>query len=57
MPEGHTIHRATRLQRRRFDGQVLEVDWPQGRFTDGAAERSGRWLEGADALGRHRFHR
>ena len=57
MPEGHTIHRAARLQRRRFAGEVLEVDSPQGRFADGAAELSGRRLEGVDALGKHLFHR
>lgn len=57
MPEGHTIHRAARLQRRRFAGEVLEVDSPQGRFSDGAAELNGRRLEGVDALGKHLFHR
>lgn len=57
MPEGHTIHRAARLQRRRFAGEVLAVDSPQGRFSDGAAELTGRRLEGVDALGKHLFHR
>ena len=57
MPEGHTIHRAARLQRRRFAGEVLNVDSPQGRFSDGAAELNGRRLEGVDALGKHLFHR
>ena len=57
MPEGHTIHRAARLQRRRFAGEILEVDSPQGRFSDGAAELNGRRLEGVDALGKHLFHR
>ena len=53
MPEGHTIHRAARLQRRRFAGEALNVDSPQGRFSDGAAELNGLRLEGVDALGKH----
>lgn len=57
MPEGHTLHRAARLQRRRFAGHRLRVDSPQGRFSDGAALLDGRLLEGVDAIGKHLFHR
>ncbi len=57
MPEGHTIHRAARLHRRRFGGHALAVDSPQGRFADGAAVLDGRVLEGVDALGKHLFYR
>ncbi len=57
MPEGHTIHRAARLHRRRFAGQALAVDSPQGRFADGAAMLDGRVLEAVDAHGKHLFYR
>lgn len=57
MPEGHTIHRAARLQRRRFGGARLRVDSPQGRFGSGADVLDGRVLEGIDALGKHLFYR
>ena len=57
MPEGHTIHRAARLQRRRFVGEPLVVDSPQGRFATGAAVLDGRVLTGVDAHGKHLFHR
>lgn len=57
MPEGHTIHRAARLQRRRFAGNTLRVDSPQGRFDAGARILDGRELVGVDALGKHLFHR
>ena len=36
MPEGHTIHRLARDQRRLFGGQTLAAASPQGRFADGA---------------------
>ncbi|MGA1686143.1 MAG: Fpg/Nei family DNA glycosylase, partial [Ilumatobacteraceae bacterium] len=42
MPEGHTLHRAARLQGRRFAGHRLRVDSPQGRFEAGAALIDGR---------------
>lgn len=57
MPEGHTLHRAARLQRRRFAGHQLRVDSPQGRFETGAAMIDGRVLEGVEAVGKHLFHR
>ena len=57
MPEGHTLHRAARLQGRRFAGHRLRVDSPQGRFDAGAAVVDGRTLEGVEAVGKHLFHR
>ena len=51
MPEGHTIHRAARLQRKRFAGEPLVVDSPQGRFAAGAARLDGRTLLDVDAHG------
>ena len=57
MPEGHTIHRAARLQHRRFAGDALAVDSPQGRFAAGASVLDGRTLERVDACGKHLFYR
>lgn len=53
MPEGHTIHRLARDQRRDFVGQRLQVSSPQGRFAAGAKLLDGRILEGIDAYGKH----
>ena len=57
MPEGHTIHRAARRQRRELGGQTLRASSPQGRFAEGAAALDGRRLEGVDAVGKHLFYR
>ena len=57
MPEGHTIHRHARQQRRLFQGQRLHASSPQGRFAEGAALLDGRVLEQTDAWGKHLFHR
>lgn len=57
MPEGHVLHRAARLQRRRFRGHVVAASSPQGRFADGAAQLDGQRLDGIDALGKHLFYR
>jgi endonuclease-8 len=56
MPEGHTIHRAARDQRRRFRGEVLNVSSPQGRFRAGAKQLNGRPLEDIEAHGKHLFY-
>ncbi|MFO7547830.1 MAG: zinc finger domain-containing protein [Acidimicrobiia bacterium] len=56
MPEGHTIHRAARLQSQRFVGPCLRVWSPQGRFADGAALLDGRLIERIDAHGKHLFY-
>lgn len=57
MPEGHTIHRAARLHRRRFRGEALAVDSPQGRFAGGAARLDGLVLLDVEALGKHLLYR
>jgi endonuclease-8 len=57
MPEGHTIHRAARLQTKRFVGTELAVSSPQGRFDDGAALLDGQVIEEIDAWGKHLFYR
>lgn len=57
MPEGHVLHRAARLQGRRFNGQVVSATSPQGRFADGAAQLDGQTITGIDALGKHLFYR
>ena len=53
MPEGHTIHRAARLQRAALAGHTLAVDSPQGRFAAGAALLDGRVLRDVEAYGKH----
>ncbi|MEZ5375686.1 MAG: DNA-formamidopyrimidine glycosylase family protein [Acidimicrobiales bacterium] len=56
MPEGHVIHRAARLQGRRFKGKMVSVSSPQGRFRDGAATLDGRRIERMHAYGKHLFY-
>jgi formamidopyrimidine-DNA glycosylase len=57
MPEGHTIHRAARLQTKRFGGHEVEVWSPQGRFSEGAAVLTGHEMDRVDALGKHLLYR
>lgn len=57
MPEGHVLHRAARLQARRFAGKIVSARSPQGRFADGAAQLDGQTIAGIDALGKHLFYR
>ncbi len=57
MPEGHVLHRAARLQGRRFRGHRVAVTSPQGRFAAGAARLDGQTVDGIDALGKHLFYR
>ncbi|MEO0494120.1 MAG: DNA-formamidopyrimidine glycosylase family protein [Actinomycetota bacterium] len=57
MPEGHVLHRAARLQGRRFRGKAVRTTSPQGRFADGAATLNGQTVVGIDALGKHIFYR
>lgn len=52
MPEGHTIHRAARDQRKKLVG-ALEVTSPQGRFSDGAESLDGHELRDIHAHGKH----
>jgi endonuclease-8 len=57
MPEGHTLHRLARDQRRDLVGGPVAASSPQGRFTEGAARLDGRVLEGVEAFGKYLFHR
>ncbi len=57
MPEGHVLHRAARLQGRRFRGKTVRATSPQGRFAAGAAVLDGQTVSGIDALGKHLFYR
>ncbi len=57
MPEGHVLHRAARLQGKRFNGKVLELSSPQGRFREGADRLNGQMLETIEAKGKHLFYR
>jgi formamidopyrimidine-DNA glycosylase len=53
MPEGHTVHRAARLQHAFLAGRAVRADSPQGRFADGAALLDERSLERVEAYGKH----
>jgi endonuclease VIII len=53
MPEGHTIHRAARDQRKMLAGKRIAVSSPQGRFFDGAAQIDGELCESVEAYGKH----
>jgi formamidopyrimidine-DNA glycosylase len=57
MPEGHTIHRLARDQRRDLAGHPVSVSSPQGRFAESAAQLDGRSIVGVDAFGKHLFQR
>ncbi len=57
MPEGHVLHRAARLQGRRFNGEIVELSSPQGRFSEGADRLSGQQLDSIRAKGKHLFYR
>jgi formamidopyrimidine-DNA glycosylase len=56
VPEGHTLHRLAREQRRLFAGRPVRVSSPQGRFTDGAALLDGHVLARTEAYGKHLLH-
>jgi endonuclease VIII len=55
VPEGHTLHRLARQQNALFQGRIVAVSSPQGRFADGAALLDGRRLERVTAYGKHLF--
>lgn len=57
MPEGHTIHRAARDQRRMLAGQVIAVSSPQGRFSNGAVRLDGCRCLTIEAYGKHLVYR
>ena len=56
MPEGHTIHRHARLQRRHLKGKRVAAWSPQGRFDDGAARLDGGTVRDIRAVGKHLFY-
>ncbi len=56
MPEGHTIHRAARLQNKRLRGRPVRSESPQGRFASGASLVDGIELANISANGKHLFY-
>ena len=56
MPEGHTIHRLARDQRRDLRGRRVVASSPQGRFAEGAARLDGAVPTRIEAWGKHLFH-
>ena len=57
MPEGHTLHRLARLHQDRYGGSEVRVHSPQGRFASSASLVDGSVFVGAEAHGKHLFHR
>jgi len=55
MPEGHTLHRLALDINEAFQGRVLSVSSPQGRFTESAAQLDGSVLVESTAHGKHLF--
>jgi endonuclease-8 len=56
VPEGHTIHRLAIRHRELFAGAPVTASSPQGRFSAGAAQLSGRTLVDTEAYGKHLLH-
>lgn len=56
MPEGHVLHRAARLHGKRFNGQRIEAESPQGRFASGAEAVDGATVSNVTAVGKHLFY-
>lgn len=57
MPEGHTLHRLAKDQRRDLRGHKVAVSSPQGRFADSARLLDQHVVERVDAYGKHLFTR
>ncbi len=57
MPEGHTIHRIARDHQKWYAQQVLSLESPQGRFSEGCELLDGHTLERVEAHGKHLFYR
>lgn len=53
MPEGHSIHRAARIQNAALGGKMISSVSPQGRFAREAASLDGRRLRRVEAVGKH----
>ena len=56
MPEGHTIHRAARLQAQALGDGPVAIHSPQGRFAEGAALLDGARVTSIEAVGKHLFY-
>ncbi|HSP39645.1 MAG TPA: DNA-formamidopyrimidine glycosylase family protein [Frankiaceae bacterium] len=56
MPEGHTIHRLARDQRKVLEGRPLQASSPQGRFAEGARLIDGKVLSRINPYGKHLFY-
>jgi endonuclease-8 len=56
VPEGHTIHRLARDQRRDLAGAPVRASSVQARFAEGAARLDGQVLERIEPYGKHLFH-
>lgn len=55
MPEGHTVHRIANDFKKRFAGQVVEVQSPQGRFSAESQAISKTRLIDSKAIGKQLF--
>lgn len=55
MPEGHTVHRQARQQRKELVGHALATDVVQDRFAASAALLDGQVLTAVEAWGKHLF--
>jgi formamidopyrimidine-DNA glycosylase len=57
LPEGHTLHRLAKDQRRDLRGHKVTVSSPQGRFAESAQRLDQHVVERVDAYGKHLFSR
>ncbi len=55
MPEGHSVHRIARQFARSFEGPLVQVSSPQGRFAQGAAALDGHAIVRSRAVGKQMF--
>lgn len=56
MPEGHVLHRASRLQMRALGSGPIRAWSPQGRFDQGARVLDGSSIRSIEAVGKHLFY-
>ena len=56
MPEGHTLHRAARLQTKALGTGPVRMWSPQGRFDEGARVLDGASIRSIEAVGKHLFY-
>ena len=57
MPEGHTVHRMALDHEKWFQGKIVDLSSPQGRFSEGARALNRSIFHSAYAHGKHLFHR